>query len=197
MNYETVLLKTKRLIMKKGEKKDFLKVYEYNFNMLQNVDGICKLEKKDTTNMEKLFKDDIKKYYSKLKKAHMFDWIIYYNDEAIGNVLTNEENFDKKEIEVSFNIHPRNWGNGFMPEALTGVIEHLFSIGYESIVCSYLDGNIKAKKVLDKLGFKPYMIIEDEYKGGSGTLIDEYKTIMTKDNWLSKTGRMPKIKDSL
>lgn len=197
MNYETVLLKTKRLIMKKGEKKDFLKVYEYNFNMLQNVDGICKLEKKDTTNMEKLFKDDIKKYYSKLKKAHMFDWIIYYNDEAIGNVLTNEENFDKKEIEVSFNIHPRNWGNGFMPEALTGVIDHLFSIGYESIVCSYLDGNIKAKKVLDKLGFKPYMIIEDEYKGGSGTLIDEYKTIMTKDNWLSKTGRMPKIKDSL
>ena len=84
-----------------------------------------------------------------------------------------------------------------MPEALTCVIEHLFSIGYENIVCSYLDGNIKAKKVLDKLGFKPYMIIEDEYKSENGTLIDEYKTIMTKDNWLSKTGRMQKLKDSL
>lgn len=197
MNYETTLLKTKRLIMKKGEKEDFLKVYEYNFNKLQNVEGICKLEKKDTINMEKLFKDDIRKYYTKIKKAHMFDWIIYLNDDAIGNILTNEEDFDKKEIEVSFNIHPSYWGNGFMPEALTCVIEHLFSIGYENIVCSYLDGNIKAKKVLDKLGFKPYMIIEDEYKSENGTLIDEYKTIMTKDNWLSKTGRMSKLKDSL
>ena len=197
MNYETILLKTKRLIMRKGEKEDFLKVYEYNFNKLQNVEGICRLEKKDTTNMEKLFKDDIKKYYTKLKKAHMFDWIIYLNEEAVGNILTNEEDFDKKEIEVSFNIHPSYWGNGYMPEALACVIEHLFSVGYENIICSYLDGNKKAKKVLDKLGFKAYMIIEDEYKSENGTLIDEYKTIMTKDNWFSKTGRITKIKDSL
>ena len=128
MNYETIELKTKRLIMKKGEKEDFLKVYEYNFNKLQNVEGICKLEKKDTSNMEKLFKDDIKKYYTKIKKAHMFDWIIYHNEEPIGNILTNEEDFDKKEIEVSFNMHPSYWGHGFMPEALVVVIVHLFSV---------------------------------------------------------------------
>ncbi len=180
MNYETVELKTKRLIMKKGEKEDFLKVYEYNFNKLQNVDGICKLVKKDTSSMEKLFKDDIKKYYTKIKKAHMFDWIIYLKDVAIGNILTNEENLDKKEIEVSFNIHPSYWGNGFMPEALTCVIEYLFSIGYENIICSYLDGNIKAKKVLDKLGFKPYRLKKDALKTKKGNLIDQYDMILVK-----------------
>ena len=39
MNYETVELKTKRLIIKKGQKEDFLRDYEYDFNKLKNVDG--------------------------------------------------------------------------------------------------------------------------------------------------------------
>ena len=54
----------------------------------------------------------------------------------------------------------------------------------------FLDGDLKAKKTLNMLGFKPYEIIEDEYKSESGNLIDKYKTIMTKDEWFSKTGRI-------
>ena len=39
INYETVTLKTNRLVLKKGKKDDFLKVYEYDFSKLKNIDN--------------------------------------------------------------------------------------------------------------------------------------------------------------
>ena len=197
MNYETVELKTERLIIKKGTIDDYLRVYEYDFSKLKNVDGICKLVKQTPSKIKECFKGGMKKYYSKLKKAHMFDWIMYLDDLPIGNILTTEENLDEKQIEVSFNVHPSYWGNEYAKEALTLVIEYLYSIGYDSIICCYSDGNIKAKKVLDKLGFKPYKIIKDAWKSESGNMIDDYKTIMTKEDWFSKTGRICNIMNSL
>ncbi len=197
MNYETVLLKTKRLIMKRGEKEDFLKVYEYDFSKLKNIDGVCKLVKQDSSKIESWFKGGIKKYYAKIKKAHMFDWIIYYLEKPIGNILTEDETKEDNSIEVSFNMHPNYWGNGYMTEALACVIEYLFSLGYDSITCTYQDGNLKAKRVLDKLGFKAYKIMKDSYKTDIGNLIDNYVVIMSKDDWFSKTGRIKNLKDSL
>lgn len=197
MNYETVILKTNRLIMQKGTKEDYLRVYEYDFNKLKNVDGKCKLEKQDLSKINSWFNGGMKKYYSKLKKAHMFDWIIYYNNDAIGNVLTLEEDLFSKTIEISYNLHPSYWGNGFMPEALESAMSYLFSIGYDNIICTYSDGNIKSKRVLEKLGFKPYKIIKDSWKSDKGNMIDDYKTIMTKEDFLSRTSKINVIKDSL
>ncbi len=197
MNYETVILKTNRLIMQKGTKEDYLRVYEYDFNKLKNVDGECKLEKQDLSKINSWFNGGMKKYYSKLKKAHMFDWIIYYNNDAIGNVLTLEEDLFSKTIEISYNLHPSYWGNGFMPEALESAMSYLFSIGYDNIICTYSDGNIKSKRVLEKLGFKPYKIIKDSWKSDKGNMIDDYKTIMTKEDFLSRTSKINVIKNSL
>ena len=47
MNYEIKMLESNRLIMKKGQKEDYLKVYEYNFKKLMDVDGVFVLEKQD------------------------------------------------------------------------------------------------------------------------------------------------------
>lgn len=190
MNYETKELKTDRLIIKRGLEEDYLKVYEYDFSKLKDIDGVFKLEKQDLSKIKEWFKGGIKRYYNKLKKAHMFDWIIYVGNVPVGNILTTEENIDKKEIEISYNLHPSFWGNGYIREAITSVMEYLFSIGYDNVVCGFLDGDSKAKQTLNMLGFRPYKIIEDEYKSESGNLIDEYKTIMTKDEWFSKTGRI-------
>ncbi len=194
MNYETIELKTKRLIIKKGTKEDFLKVYEYEFSKLKNVDGVCKLVKQDKSKIESSFKIGMKKYYLKLQKAHAFDWIIYCDNNPVGNILTGEE--DIKTVSLSFNIHPSYWGNGYIKEALSCVMDYLYSLGYDNIICLYQDGNIKAKRALDKLGFKPHKITLDSYKSCEGNLIDEYEVIMTKEDWFSKTGKLTKIKDS-
>ena len=197
MNYETVELKSKRLIMKKGCKEDFLKVYEYDFSKLKNIDGICELVKQDLSKIESWFKGGIKRYYSKIKKAHMFDWIIYYENDPVGNILTTDEDKENNTISLNFNIHPSYWGKNFIEEALTSVMDYLYSIGYDNIVCKFCDGNLKAKRVLDKLSFKPYKINEDNYKSENGNMIDEYEVIMTKEDWFSKTGKLVKLNSSL
>ncbi len=193
MNYETNEIKTKRLIMKRGKKEDYMKVYEYDYSKLKGIDGIVKFVKQDLKKIEVLFKNGMKRYFSKIKKAHMFDWIIYLNDKPIGNIITTDEDISKKEIEVSFNLHPTYWGKGYMPEALEGVIEYLYVNGYDKIVCTYDDGNMKAKRVLYKLGFKPYRLIKDSFKSENGNLVDEYKVVMEKEDWFSKTGKLEKL----
>ena len=91
MNYETVLLKTNRLVMKMGTKEDYLRVYEYDFNKLKNIDGECKLEKQDLSKIDAWFKGGMKRYYTKIKKAHMFDWIIYHNNEIATTKMINQD----------------------------------------------------------------------------------------------------------
>ena len=50
---------------------------------------------------------------------------------------------------------------------------------------------------MEKLGFKPYKIIKDSWKSDKGNMIDDYKTIMTKEDFLSRTSKINVIKDSL
>ena len=99
-------------------------------------------------------------------------------------------------INLSFNIHPNYWGKGYMQEALEMIINYLYSLGYDNIICSYLDGNTKAKRTLSKLGFKPYKIEKDFIKSSNGNLIDLYKTILTKEDWFSRTTKINKLKGS-
>ena len=195
INYETVTLKTNRLVLKKGQKDDFLKVYEYDFSKLKNIDNENELKKQDSSKIEKLFKGG--NYYKKAKKAHMFDWIVYLEDNAIANILTSECNEKEKMVELEFNMHPNYWNKGYMLESLVSVIEYLFSLGYDNVTCTYLECNVRAKKLLGKLGFKPYMIIEDSIKSPKENMLDEYKVIMNKDDWFSKKGKLIKVNGSL
>ena len=88
-------------------------------------------------------------------------------------------------------------GKWFYARGIESVINYLFSAGYNSVICTYSDGNIKSKRVLEKLGFKPYKIIKDSWKSDKGNMIDDYKTIMTKEDFLSRTSKINVIKDSL
>lgn len=196
-NYETEEIMTERLMLKKGNLNDFLKVYEYDFKMLKDVDGIFKFVKQDQQKIKDWFKGGIKKYYDTCKKAHMFDWIIYLDNEPIGNILSNEEIASVNGISLAYNLHPNYWGKGYMPEALEAVMNYLYKIGYDNIICGYSDGNKKSERVLKKLGYKPYNIKKDAWKSEKGNLIDDYDLIMTKDDWLSRTMKIKKIKGSM
>lgn len=192
--YETEEIMTERLVLKRGSMKDFLNAYEYDFKKLKNIDGECKLVKNNNSDIKNWFKKGEKSYYDKCKKAHMFDWIIYLDNKPIGNILTQDEDIDTNTIGVAYNLHPSYWGNGYMPEALEAVLNYLFKIGYDNVICSYSDGNIKSRRVLEKLNFKPHKIIKDAWKSDLGTNIDDYELIMSKEDWLSRTQKLKKIK---
>lgn len=186
MNYETVNLQTKRLKLMKGCEKDFLKVYEYDFSKLQNIDNDFEYVKRDNDKIKKCFKKGTDSYYKKCEKAHVFDWIVFLEDDAIGNILTTDEDRKNKLVMLEFNIHPNYWDKGYVTEGLVEVFNYLFKVGYDNIICSYIDGNDRAKRVLNKLGFRPYGIDKDAYKDK----FDIYKLVMEKEDWLSRTSKI-------
>lgn len=188
IDYETEEIMTDRLILMKGKEKDFLKVYEFDFNSLKDVNGIFNFKKSDNSKIKKCFSRGSKSYYKKCKSAHMFDWIIYEENKPIGNVFTYDEDIAKNSIKLEINIHPNYWGKNYAPEALVSVINYIFKLGITNIICEYLDGNKKAKRILDKLGFKAYYIDKDVM--ANKDFVDKYVLIMEKEEWLSRTTKI-------
>ena len=176
MIIKTKPLETDRLFLKRGIEEDYCKVYEYDFRKLRDINNEFELVKHDLSQIADfvLESDD---------NLDMADWIIYLKDMApIGNIIADRIVEDINAIEISFNLHPDFWGNGYMKEACVAVMEYLFSLGFDNILCRYSEGNIKSKKVIEKIGFKYYKTIKDAWVK-NGVEITDYKTIMNKEEF--------------
>lgn len=174
MIYKTPVLTTERLVMKRGKLSDYEKVYEYNFAKLRDIAGEFVYEKYDP---KKLVGWEI-------PYDNSYDWIIYLKDNMIpiGNIVADREVEEINAIELAFNAHPNYWRNGYTMEALIEILKFLFEQGYENILCSYDEGNIKSKNIGEKLGFVPYKIEENAYQK-NGVSITTYITIISKERF--------------
>lgn len=174
MKYETPILETDRLILKKGTLDDLKKVYEYNFSKLRNIAGEFKFEKFDPKRLEDW----------NLDEPETFDWIMYLkeNMRPIGNIVADRENKDIHAIELAFNTHPNYWRFGYTTEAIIEIMRFLFNNGYENILCGYDEGNFKSKALNEKLGFEPYEVHENAYVK-NGIPITTYTSILSKDKF--------------
>lgn len=177
MIYVTPELETERLILKRGSKQDYEKVYEYDLTKLRDIAGefeYVKINPKDIDGFE-TYADE---------NDCVYDWIIYLkeNGEPIGNVTVDREITELNSTELAFNLHPNYWGQGYMKESVIYIMEYLFDNGYENIMCGYSEGNIKSKKLNEKIGFELFSEIKNAwYKNGES--ITDYKTIMTRERF--------------
>ena len=180
MNYETVKLETKNLVLKKGTSKDCIKIYEYDMQKCRGVAGEDVLVKSDKE--VNFIGDNVDEYYNfYCKEEKMYDWYVYLkpNLDPIANITADREIEDIQAIELAYNMHPDYWRKGYMQEAIKAVMEYLFSIGYENIVMGYEDGNIKSKNLINKLGLTDYITIENQYQK-NGININTYNKIINK-----------------
>ena len=174
MLYETPIIETSRLILKRGTLEDYQKVYEYDFTKLRNINGEFEFKKQDLKQIE-----GFEQIY-----PESYDWIIYLKDsnEPLGNVIADREQKDIRSIELSFNTHPNYWNNGYTTEALIEIMKYLFSEGYENILCSYAEGNFKSKRLAEKLGFSNYKVIENSWEK-DGISISTYVTTISREKF--------------
>lgn len=179
MLFKTPELKTDRLILMSGTIADFLNVYEYNLKNIENT--------KEDFEYDKLDLEVTEIVNSEIEDA--YDWIIYLNDtsEPIGNIIADCENKYLNSLELSFNLHPKYWGNGYMKEALIEVMKFLFDNNYDNIICRYDEGNENSKRLQEKIGFELYRIEQDCLKK-DGVSITSYIQIMTKDKFFQLYG---------
>ena len=89
------------------------------------------------------------------------------------------------ECELGYWIGKPYWGQGLIPEASRELLRHAFEdLKMRAVWCGYYDGNIKSRRVQDKLGF----VYHHTTEGLEITLLDEIRTghvmLMTRETWL-------------
>ena len=178
MMYETPELETERLILKRGTYEDYVKVYEYDFTRLRNINGEFEFVKQDPEN--------IRGYETVAdEEPNTLDFIVYLKDtmEPIGNLLMDRYDEAMKSLEISVNLHPNYWRKGYMTEAIVKAMDYVYSnLDIENVVYGFAEENYKSKGMSEKLGFDFYYDFVEHY-----TRIDKdiriIKTIMSKEKF--------------
>ena len=89
---------------------------------------------------------------------------IFLDGKLIG--MLNDTDICGKTVEVGYAIHPDYWGKGYATEALSAVIPHLFSVGFDEVIAGAFECNPASLRVMEKSGMKrTKMTAEVEYRG--------------------------------
>ena len=88
------------------------------------------------------------------------------------------------ECELGYWIGKPFWGRGYVPEAAREILRHGFEeLGMTTVWCGYYDGNVKSKRVQEKLGFAYHHTCQNV----SVPLMNEVRightNYMTKERW--------------
>ena len=179
MIYKTPTLETDRL--KECTFEDFKKVYEYDFTRLRNIDGEFEYVKYDPEQLKgfETYADE---------EDNVLDFIIYLKEskEPIGNIIYDRYDESRKSLEISYNLHPDYWKNGYMTEAVLSSMKYVFdNLDIDNIVCGYAEENYKSKGLNDRIGFKYYNDhISHHIRINKD--IKEIETIMSKEEFYNR-----------
>ena len=91
------------------------------------------------------------------------------------------------ECELGYWIGKPFWGQGLIPEAARELLRHAFEeLGMRSVWCDHYDGNLKSRRVQEKLGFFYHHTAE----GLEVKLLNEIRTahvmLLTRERWLGR-----------
>ena len=179
-----MILETERLILRRWEESDAEDLYKYASN--PDVGPIAGWPPHQSLDESK---DVIKNVFNG-KEAYAI--CLKEDGKVIGAIelkLNGHTNMTEKddECELGYWIGKPFWGQGLMPEAANELLRHAFEdIGMSKVWCGYYEGNIKSKRVQEKVGFKYQWTSEDI----DVPLMHEKRTghvnALTKEEWLKK-----------
>ena len=183
MNHKLKRMETERLIIDYGTVDDYIKIHEYDFNDLQNTDGIVRLTKNNPNDIRSWFGNDIELWYEKVESQNHYQMVVFLKDfhEPIADIGFDRNDPNLNSIEVSCWLHPNYWGKGYMKEALIKIMGFIFEKGFDNITAGYVEGNIRSKNLQESLGFESYKI-NDDFSTNFGRK-KEYINIMTKEKY--------------
>jgi len=177
------VLETERLIIKAGTIDDFIKVHEFDFNYLQNIDGLFEFVKREPDEIRSWFPDSLDKFYQDIRSKNHYDFIVYLNESMIpiGHICFDRNDEKLLSTEVACYLHPNYWGNGYIKEALIKCMDYLFNNGFENIIYGYDSNNVKSKSLFDMFGFE---FLEKHTEGNfNGGVSIIYKNIMSRERF--------------
>ncbi len=108
----------------------------------------------------------------------------------VGSVGLHHNDLAEKddEAELGYWLGVPYWGRGIVPEAAEEVIRHAFDdLGLARVWCGYYEGNERSRRVQEKLGFIYQRTAEAVPVPQMGETRRGYVSLMTKEDWLSRS----------
>ena len=89
------------------------------------------------------------------------------------------------ECELGYWLGKPFWGQGLIPEAAREMLRHAFEdLGMNRVWCGYFDGNLKSKRVQEKLGFRYQRTNKSAAVPQMGETREDHVSALTKDDWI-------------
>lgn len=120
------------------------------------------------------------------------------NGRAIGSIGLHRNDIaeDDDELELGYWIGKPYWGQGLIPEAAKRVLQYAFEdLKMNRVWCGHYEGNIKSRRVMEKLGFIYHHTTEGIELPELGEVRTGHVLLMTKETW-KKIGNDIKIIES-
>jgi ribosomal-protein-alanine N-acetyltransferase len=107
----------------------------------------------------------IHEFITKSTEGKGFTWAILLKVSGMFVGTCSYENFGaKRQGEIGFDLAKKHWGHGYMTEALGAIITYGFTVlDLVKIVALTYSRNSRAKRVLERLGFRVDSIREDSH----------------------------------
>ena len=88
------------------------------------------------------------------------------------------------ECELGYWLGKPFWGQGLIPEASRELIRHAFEdLNMRKIWCGHYEGNIKSRRVQEKLGFVYHHTTEGIQLSLLGEIRTGHVMLLTRENW--------------
>ena len=108
------------------------------------------------------------------------------NGMPIGSIGLHRKDLAEREdeYELGYWIGKPFWGQGLIPEASRELLRHAFEdLGMRRIWCGYYDGNIKSRRVQEKLGFVHHHTTEGIELSLLGEIRTGHVMLLTREDW--------------
>lgn len=89
------------------------------------------------------------------------------------------------ECELGYWIGKPFWGQGLIPEASHELLRHAFEdMGMRCVWCGHFDGNVRSRRVQEKLGFVYHHTVEGLEVRLMNRIRTEHVMLLTRQRWL-------------
>lgn len=171
-------LETERLILRPVTVKDAEDVYEYGSDpeTVKYVFNIYKsLEEAQGRILDYFVKDPLGKFGIELKSSH----------KLIGTIDFRLDTPDLK-AEIGYAIGRNYWGNGYVPEAATRLLQLGFEeLGLKRINALHCSENLKSGRVMQKIGMQKEGVLHNNSRL-KGRTVDDVIYAITDEQWQKK-----------
>jgi len=151
----TVMLETKRLILRRFIIEDLEQIYHncwrepevWKWTSYEPMHCV-----EDVINVAEMFTD---KWLGAYEKPNRYSWAIQLKSsgEVIGRFFGMYPDDQLNQIELAYELGRNWWNQGLMTEAVKSVIDFFFSeVGLNRICSNYADENLASGKVMLKCG---------------------------------------------